>query len=82
MQKFTARRAMQTSSQHCRTETSFSRRCGLKIGLGGDNYARVGTKATSTCFVALYHWAQRHRPERLADEDQWDICNCCKDLLA
>jgi hypothetical protein len=53
-----------------------------KLGLRGGNYTRIGTKATSTSFVALYHWAQRHRPERLADEDQWHICNCCKNLLA
>jgi hypothetical protein len=53
-----------------------------KLGLRGGNYTRVGTKATSTSFVALYRWAQRHRPERLADEDQWHICNCCKNLLA
>jgi hypothetical protein len=52
-----------------------------KLGLRGGNYTRVGTKATSTSFMALYHWAQRNRPERLADEDQWHICNCCKNLL-
>ncbi len=52
-----------------------------KLGLRGGNYTRVGTKATSTSFVALYRWAQQHRPERLADEDQWHICNCCKQLL-
>jgi predicted HicB family RNase H-like nuclease len=46
------------------------------------NYTSMGTKATSRSFLALYRWAQQHRPAHLADEDQWHICNCCKNLLA
>jgi hypothetical protein len=45
------------------------------------NFTKKGTKATSISFVALYQWAQRNRPPDLADEDQWHICDCCRDLL-
>jgi hypothetical protein len=45
------------------------------------NFTAMGTKATSTSFVALYSWAQQHRPLHLSDEDQWHICDCCKKLL-
>jgi hypothetical protein len=46
------------------------------------NYTRMGTKATSQSFLALYHWARQPRPAHLADEDQWHICTCCKEMLA
>jgi predicted HicB family RNase H-like nuclease len=46
------------------------------------NYTSMGTKATSRSFLALYRWAQQHRPAHLADEDQWHICTCCKKILA
>jgi hypothetical protein len=45
------------------------------------NYTKLGTKATSSSFVALYQWAQQNRPARLADETQWHICDCCKNLF-
>jgi hypothetical protein len=45
------------------------------------NYTKLGTKATSTSFVALYQWARRHRPPHLDDENQWHICDCYQKLL-
>jgi len=33
------------------------------------NFTKMGTKATSGSFVALYRWAQQHRAADLANED-------------